>query len=339
MNQSLISVIVPVYKVEQYLDECIQSIINQTYKNLEIILVDDGSPDRCPEMCDEYAKQDSRVKVIHQKNAGVSAARNAGIDVARGEYIGFVDSDDLIAPDMYDKLYRGFGENETKLFAVKCKNKRILNGVLVPSDLGRYSNDTVINSEDFLLNLVTGYFFCSVCDMLIKKQYLSQRFEEGKTGEDFRLLYHLGYDVERNNLSMRLIPEELYFYRKTEESAVTSVAYYICEIESALYMYNDAKQKGKKQVADNLYLKYAASLMRFIFIMTKEPLWKEKYFLKFQIKLFGLNWGILRKHWSIRYRIGVFIAAVFPPLMFVRGIYKFVTKQGECPPWYFLERQ
>ena len=86
--EPLISVIVPVYKVEQYLDECVQSIINQTYKNLEIILVDDGSPDRCPEMCDEYARQDSRIKVIHKPNGGVSSARNAGLDIARGEYVG-----------------------------------------------------------------------------------------------------------------------------------------------------------------------------------------------------------------------------------------------------------
>ena len=86
--EPLISVIVPVYKVEQYLDECVQSIINQTYKNLEIILVDDGSPDRCPEMCDEYARQDSRIKVIHKPNGGISSARNSGLDIARGEYVG-----------------------------------------------------------------------------------------------------------------------------------------------------------------------------------------------------------------------------------------------------------
>ena len=81
----LISIIVPVYKVEQYLDECVQSIRNQTYTNLEIILVDDGSPDRCPEMCDDYAKQDSRIKVIHKNNGGLSSARNAGLEVMSGD--------------------------------------------------------------------------------------------------------------------------------------------------------------------------------------------------------------------------------------------------------------
>ena len=96
----LISVIVPVYKVEAYLDRCVQSIVDQTYMNLEIILVDDGSPDRCPEICDAYAKKDARIKVVHQINGGVSSARNTGLKASRGEYIGFVDPDDWVAPEM-----------------------------------------------------------------------------------------------------------------------------------------------------------------------------------------------------------------------------------------------
>lgn len=87
---NLISVIIPVYKVEKYLDKCIQSVINQTYSNLEIILVDDGSPDNCPQLCDDWANKDERIKVIHKKNGGLSDARNAGLDIATGEYIAFV---------------------------------------------------------------------------------------------------------------------------------------------------------------------------------------------------------------------------------------------------------
>lgn len=105
MEQPLISVIVPVYKVEPYLDKCVSSIVNQTYKNLEIILVDDGSPDNCPAMCDAWAEKDNRIRVIHQKNQGGGAARNAGLDFASGGLIAFVDSDDYIAPDMYAHLY------------------------------------------------------------------------------------------------------------------------------------------------------------------------------------------------------------------------------------------
>ena len=100
----MVSIIVPVYKVEQYLRQCIDSLLAQTYRETEIILVDDGSPDHCGEICDFYAAQDRRIRIIHQENAGVSAARNAGLSIARGEYIGFVDPDDWIAPEMYEKL-------------------------------------------------------------------------------------------------------------------------------------------------------------------------------------------------------------------------------------------
>lgn len=105
MEQPLISVIVPVYKVEPYLDKCISSIANQTYTNMEIILVDDGSPDNCPAMCDAWAEKDNRIRVLHQRNQGGGAARNAGLDFASGGLIAFVDSDDYIAPDMYAHLY------------------------------------------------------------------------------------------------------------------------------------------------------------------------------------------------------------------------------------------
>ena len=100
----LISVIVPVYKVEAYLDRCVQSIVDQTYTHLEIILVDDGSPDRCPQMCDDWAKRDSRIRVIHQENAGAGAARNAGMATAQGQILAFMDSDDVLHPQMYAHL-------------------------------------------------------------------------------------------------------------------------------------------------------------------------------------------------------------------------------------------
>ena len=102
MNTTLLSVIVPVYKVEDYLEDCVNSILLQTFEDFELILVDDGSPDKCPQMCDDFAKTDSRIKVIHQQNAGLSAARNAGMDIAKGKYITFVDSDDTIEYATYE---------------------------------------------------------------------------------------------------------------------------------------------------------------------------------------------------------------------------------------------
>ncbi len=105
MEDKLISIIIPVYNVERYLRECIDSIIAQTYKNLEIILVDDGSSDKSGEICDEYSKKDSRIKVIHKKNGGLSDARNVALDITKGDYIGFIDSDDYIEKDMFQILY------------------------------------------------------------------------------------------------------------------------------------------------------------------------------------------------------------------------------------------
>ncbi len=100
-----VSIIVPVYNVEKYLDRCLNSLINQTLKDIEIILVDDESPDNCPKLCDEYAEKDSRIKVIHKKNGGLGFARNSGLDVASGEYFAFVDSDDYVDLDFYERLY------------------------------------------------------------------------------------------------------------------------------------------------------------------------------------------------------------------------------------------
>lgn len=103
-NYPKLSVIVPVFKVEQFLNKCIDSILNQSYTNIEVILVDDGSPDSCPQICDDYQRKDPRVKVVHKQNGGLSSARNAGLDIASGEYVSFVDSDDWLESDAYSEM-------------------------------------------------------------------------------------------------------------------------------------------------------------------------------------------------------------------------------------------
>ncbi len=120
MKNPLISVIIPCYRVEKYLPYCINSIISQTYVNIEIFLVDDGSPDSCGVICDEYAKKDARIKVIHKKNGGLSDARNVAIDVAKGEYITFVDSDDYVAYDYVESLYNLIVENDAQMSITRC---------------------------------------------------------------------------------------------------------------------------------------------------------------------------------------------------------------------------
>lgn len=119
MESSAISVIVPVYKAEKYLERCIKSLLRQTYENMEIILVDDGSPDSCPQICDEWAAKNSRIKVIHKENGGAYSSRLAGVKQASGEYVGFIDADDWIESDTYEYLYSLIGKYSAQISSVK----------------------------------------------------------------------------------------------------------------------------------------------------------------------------------------------------------------------------
>lgn len=144
---SLISVIVPIYNVEKYLDRCVDSIINQTYKNLEIILVDDGSPDNCPKMCDDYAEKDSRIKVVHKENGGLSDARNVGMEVATGEYVSFIDSDDYISLDFYETLLETIVDNDSDI--VECGVVKFYED----NNFDEYSDDLKVTNYDTLYAL------------------------------------------------------------------------------------------------------------------------------------------------------------------------------------------
>ena len=153
MGELKISVIVPVYKVEEYLDRCVKSIVEQTHKNLEIILVDDGSPDNCPAICDSWAEKDRRIKVIHKENGGVSSARNAALDAATGDFIGFVDSDDWIENDFYELLMKSLAENGSDIaFCGYCVVER-------SGEKKGYKNlldSSICDRNRYLYNVVSG---------------------------------------------------------------------------------------------------------------------------------------------------------------------------------------
>ena len=171
--EELISVVVPVYNVEKYIDKCINSIINQTYKNLEIILVDDGSPDNCGNICDEYAKKDNRIIVIHKENGGVSSARNIGIKNAKGKWITFVDSDDWIENDYVEKLSKIGIQNKAEV--VLCGYNRINNNDKQP--INAIGEIKKYNSFEYLiktLNPQTGFGFCHM--KLIKKEIIERNY-------------------------------------------------------------------------------------------------------------------------------------------------------------------
>ena len=164
----VISIIVPVYNVEQYLRRCVDSILAQTFTDFECILIDDGSPDNCPAICDEYAERDNRIIVIHQKNAGVSAARNAGLDLARGEWIGFVDSDDWCDPGMYEFLYKNAITNQVDISI--CGFRSIeKNGVVIGSSK-KYPAIVMDSSEGLLKLFSPRYFGPFSWNKLVSKQ-------------------------------------------------------------------------------------------------------------------------------------------------------------------------
>ncbi len=213
MESKLISVIVPVYKVEKYLCRCIDSILNQTYKNLEIILVDDGSPDSCGNICDDYALRDSRIKVVHKENGGLSSARNAGIDIAEGEYLSFIDSDDYIAPEFIERLYKLCIDNNADI--AQCAF------LSTDKDDEKWDNlstfTKVFTNEEMLYNLYNQLYVPTVVAVtkLYKKTVFDNvRFPFKKVYEDEATSYKLIYNAKR----IVVVDEKLYFYYTNPES-------------------------------------------------------------------------------------------------------------------------
>lgn len=162
IENPLISIIVPVYNVEKYLHRCIDSILAQTFKDFELILVDDGSPDRCPMICDEYEENDNRVRVIHKENGGLASARNAGLDIARGEWIGFVDSDDWIEARTYESAYRAAIESAADLIQWNIVMERA----------GKKLNATSLKEGYFSIADDAMYFEPSICHKLVSRKLI-----------------------------------------------------------------------------------------------------------------------------------------------------------------------
>ena len=208
-----ISVIVPVYNVEKYLKRCVDSILKQKYKNLEIILVDDGATDNSPIICDSYKKIDNRVKVIHKKNGGLSSARNAGIDVAQGDYIGFVDSDDYISEDMYFHLYDRIKNDEKSI--ANCMYVRTFDsGKTICSKVPHVKNEDV-RAEEYLEELLLHVGDVSVCTKLFPRKLIGNtRFVVNKLNEDLLFMVELIKKIE----SIKFVGEVGYFYYVREKS-------------------------------------------------------------------------------------------------------------------------
>lgn len=248
MEKPLISIIIPVYKVEKYLEKCIKSVLDQTYKNIQIILVDDGSPDNCGNICDNYAKIDNRIEVIHKANGGLSEARNVGLKVARGEYIGFVDSDDYVSNEMFENLYNTLISNDVDVsicnFYTVINNKNIIknadNGVEI-------YNKLEILKEILLDKKIQSYAW----NKLYKRELFKDiEYPVGKKYEDIGTTFYI---LEKcNKIAVSGSPE--YYYITRGDSIVNNntegtVIDYISLI-SDRYDYIDKKYKELKKYND-----------------------------------------------------------------------------------------
>ncbi len=219
MSAPLISVIVPVYNVERYLNKCIDSIVSQTYKNLEIILVDDGSSDNCPAICDEWAEKDSRIKVIHKENGGVSSARNTGIELAAGEYLGFVDSDDYIDSDMYTVLY-----HQIKLTAADLS----VVGVYYGERTDCFDSDITFSKHQTHLMLFNQRDYMAFNGYLVNKLYKSEIIHKNNIrlnnnitmGEDMCFNFEYISHIDKSCVTKYCG----YYYEYREDSCTNSMA-------------------------------------------------------------------------------------------------------------------
>ena len=277
----------PVYNVERYLKETIKSVLKQTFTDFELILVDDGSKDNSGKICDEFAKQDNRIKVIHKENGGVSSARNAGIENALGEFVGFVDSDDIISEVMYEGLFslaKQYGAD-----IVQCTHNRDVNKLnhsVLPENIEVYDNVGAL--KQLYIRYYTNGF--SLCSKIYKKEVFSGiRFPEGRVFEDDEVIPHLLYKAKK----VVMVENDWYCYMKRDNSIITGVS------KEGIYALTDTLQKRMeffKSIDKDLYTASAKHFFHYLKIKfgscyTKRECFGENdavYFHNFILKNFAV---------------------------------------------------
>ena len=305
MEEYKISVIVPVYKVEEYLNKCVDSIINQTYKNLEIILVDDGSPDSCGKICDEYAKKDNRIKVIHKENGGVSSARNIGLDVATGDYVGFVDSDDWIDIDMYELLIDISIKHNCDI--ARCTYRDYIDNRF--KEIKNDGKEIILNSDEAIKLILEPKINRGVWTTLYKcKTIKNVRFSDKyKVCEDYIFNYYAMKQAEK--IVIKNISKYVYVIRDKSLSNTYNGDNYILSINIAKEIYENEKNNKNlkfyalKSFTDECYLGISQVLK------SKEL----KYFWKIREIMFKYsNKILLSKDFNFKSKFRYFIVLLFP---------------------------
>ncbi|PFP95341.1 hypothetical protein COK06_16645 [Bacillus cereus] len=254
-----ISIVVPVYAVEKYIHECIESILNQTLVDLELILINDGSPDNCGEICDEYALKDERVKVIHKKNGGPGSARNFGIKVSTGEYVGFVDADDTVEINMYEEMYQLATKNHAEVVVCGFVEMNNFTGEIQQAIAPLGENCSIVgegikkNLECLLSqNKILGY--ASMCNKLYKRDYLIK--EQLQVNEKIKIAEDLCFNLEVMSgiEKIHAINEPLYKYRRVSSQSIMN------KKEGSFYLRLEARKEllntlKKINLSEDIYTK------------------------------------------------------------------------------------
>lgn len=312
--KELVSVIVPVYNVEKYLEECINSIIKQTYRNIEIILVDDGSIDKSGEICDRYLKLDERIKVIHKENKGLSDTRNVGIDYAKGKYICFIDSDDCIDNRYVEILYNSCVKNNCKIS--QCDYVEFMDGQDMPEMQEVEIKEKSFTSEEMLEGIYNENHIRNI--IAVNKLYERELFNNvkytvGKIHEDESTTYKLFLNCNM----IAYVDKQLYFYRKRNDS-ITGQAFslkkldYVEALEERITI---LKNKNMKKL-------YALTLKEYAYILLsyynkfKKYLPKEKEERKKLIKKYRriVKKIIVQKNLKIKTKTIVIVMYFYPKL-------------------------
>ena len=317
MENPLISIIVPVYNADMYLPACLDSILNQTYRELEVILIDDGSVDNSGKICDEYAQKDSRIKVIHKQNGGVSKARNDGLKMASGQYIGFIDGDDTIHPEMFEALYRNLLENDVDI--------SICDFEMVYSDKSVHSNPKDLrmrfSSHDAIKTILSGgYFQGHLCNKLFKSEVLKDIFfdEDIYVYEDILVVIK----ALMNSKAVFFDSTPYYHYYMRESSACHTAftykrysAHTACERILALITESDRENKEE-------LIEYAYASLLLCNAVFLQKLYYDKSSRKEFCKPVRNNiknaFAFKHiKHLGLMRRIGIILARISTPLFFV----------------------
>lgn len=310
----LVSVIIPVYKVEKYLNKCVDSVLSQTYKNLEIFLVDDGSPDNCPQMCDEYAKKDNRIKVIHKPNGGLSSARNAALDVCKGDYIAFVDSDDWIEPTYIEELYSAITKYDADISICGIN--------YYTSELELIKNITYeyVDKDIYIENILDLFFSKNSLShhawaKLYKRDIFDGlRYPVGVNYEDTYVITDVIGNVKKG---VSIVKKPLYNYLRYREGSITVGN----DIKKLDWIYAKRKTLGDIPVNTGAY-KFACQQLFYAYSLIYNRVYKNKELRKKLFKLFNEDYKKYKKFFPIRTKIRAFIFRYF------NWLYKIIWIKG-----------